>query len=78
MAATKKNTSGKKTVKTKAEEPFAEIVDSVLPVPEETPAEIKIEAKKKILFVASEAAPYIATGGSRRLSFQGARSERTF
>ena len=27
------------------------------------PAEITVEAKKKILFVASEAAPFIATGG---------------
>ena len=31
-------------------------------VPEEEP-EVQIEAKKKILFVASEAAPFIATGG---------------
>lgn len=29
----------------------------------ETPAEIVVEPKKKILFVASEAAPFIATGG---------------
>jgi starch synthase len=51
-----------KPVKTEAVAP-----EAAAPVPAETiekvKAEIKVEAKKKILFVASEAAPYIATGG---------------
>ena len=43
-------------------------VEEVAPVPEEAPApapapEVRVEPKKKIMFVASEAAPFIATGG---------------
>lgn len=43
-------------------------VEEVAPVPEEAPVpapapEVRVEPKKKIMFVASEAAPFIATGG---------------
>ncbi len=39
-----------------------EVVEAVASA-ERAPAQITVEAKKKILFVASEAAPFIATGG---------------
>ena len=44
--------------------PPVEVVNEpvTLPISEQAP-EIRVEAKKKILFVASEAAPFIATGG---------------
>ena len=42
--------------------PEVEIVPAVKVVPEAAP-EVVVQAKKKILFVASEAAPFIATGG---------------
>ena len=50
----------------KEEAPAApiEVVAPETEAPQEEPApEIKVEEKKKILFVASEAAPFIATGG---------------
>ena len=50
----------------KEEAPAApiEVVAPEAEAPQEEPApEIKVEEKKKILFVASEAAPFIATGG---------------
>ena len=51
----------------KAEEQPAAPIEVVTPeteAPAEEPApEVKVEEKKKILFVASEAAPFIATGG---------------
>ncbi len=44
--------------------PEVEIVETPAPMPkEEAPAEIVVVPKKKFLFVASEAAPFIATGG---------------
>ncbi len=73
MSTTTKKTTAKKTVKKTAAKvpaketvenvPAVEIVDSVPAPAEEAPAEISIASKKKILFVASEAAPFIATGG---------------
>lgn len=63
----KKPDAGKaKTVKAPAPEkevPAVEIVRKEAELPSAEPAEIVVEAKKKILFVASEAAPFIATGG---------------
>ena len=72
---TKKNTTQKKVAAPKAE-PVAEAAEAAVvnvpPVevvaaqdtPQEAPApEITVVAKKKILFVASEAAPFISTGG---------------
>ena len=74
MAATK-STSKKNTAK-KATAPVRETVEEVVsaapvetveaqePVPASAPEpEVWVEPKKKILFVASEAAPFIATGG---------------
>ena len=74
MAATK-STSRKNTAK-KATAPIRETVEEVVstapvetveaqePVPAPAPEpEVWVEPKKKILFVASEAAPFIATGG---------------
>lgn len=75
----------KKTTKTKAEPekkvPPIEVVEAVQETPAaEAPAEIVVEPKKKILFVASEAAPFIATGGLAEvvgsLSKAVARDER--
>ena len=44
--------------------PPVEVVDELAPAPQEEPApEVYVEPKKKIMFVASEAAPFIATGG---------------
>ena len=41
-----------------------EVVEAPAPAPEEAPQpEVYVEPKKKIMFVASEAAPFIATGG---------------
>lgn len=40
-----------------------EVIDNVPIAEAETPAEITVIPKQKILFVASEAAPFIATGG---------------
>ncbi len=40
-----------------------EIVEPKECVPAQTPAEMTVEPRRKILFVASEAAPFIATGG---------------
>ncbi len=52
------------TTKKKAKERAAvEVVETAAETAMEAPAEIRIEPKKKILFVASEAAPFIATGG---------------
>ena len=64
------NETTKKTTK-KATKPAADVnlppVEVVEKEPKrvkkEAPAEISVECKKKILFVASEAAPFIATGG---------------
>ncbi len=58
---TQKKTTKKSTEK--VEEGIAVEVPAAPAVEEEKPAEIVVEAKKKILFVASEAAPFIATGG---------------
>lgn len=44
-------------------QPEIEILDTPVEPATEAPAEVTVEAKKKILFVASEAAPFIATGG---------------
>ena len=46
----------------KATKPVETVPCEAMPAPE-APAEITVETKKKILFVASEAAPFIATGG---------------
>ncbi len=43
--------------------PAVEVKDHAVRAEKEPPAEISVEAKKKILFVASEASPFIATGG---------------
>ena len=44
--------------------PPVEVVSEPAPAPQEEPApEVYVEPKKKIMFVASEAAPFIATGG---------------
>ena len=52
------------TETTVQEKPFAEIVSAPKEAaPKKEEPEIVVEAKKKILFVASEAAPFIATGG---------------
>ncbi len=55
MATTKKTT--KKAAVEVVEAPVEETL------PQAAPAEITVETKRKILFVASEAAPFIATGG---------------
>ncbi|MGN0823383.1 MAG: glycogen synthase GlgA [Candidatus Gallimonas sp.] len=56
--------SAETTVEKRGDAPEIEIVTAAeQPVAVEAPAEIRVEAKKKILFVASEAAPFIATGG---------------
>ncbi len=57
--ATKKTT--RKAAEIREEAPV-EVVKTA-PAAEEQPTGISVEAKKKILFVASEAAPFIATGG---------------
>lgn len=46
-----------------ATQPEVEIVAEEMPAEEQPAPEIMVEPKKKILFVASEAAPFIATGG---------------
>ena len=51
------------TKKLSADVPAVEVVETVAEPVAEAPQEIAVEAKKKILFVASEAAPFIATGG---------------
>ena len=60
-------TAKQKTVKSetpvKDEKAFAQVVPTPAAVPVKKETEIKVEAKTKILFVASEAAPFIATGG---------------
>ncbi len=64
MSTTKKTT--KKQANVQAEEPKVAPIEAVAlneVAAEEVPAEVTVEAKKKILFVASEAAPFIATGG---------------
>ncbi len=63
MSTTKKTT--KKPAKQTEEKIVApiEAVEKGEETPAETPAEVAVEVKKKILFVASEAAPFIATGG---------------
>ena len=52
-----------KTNRREEKVPAVEKVKTAEPAEAEKPAEIAVEAKKKILFVASEAAPFIATGG---------------
>ncbi len=63
----KKNTQKKavphKEVAEKPVMPIEAVETAPAPVEPEAPAEAVVEAKKKILFVASEAAPFIATGG---------------
>lgn len=61
-AAAAKPVAESKPVK---EVPAVEVVEKPAekPVAEKKEAEIKVTAKRKILFVASEAAPFIATGG---------------
>lgn len=73
--AKKSTKSATEHIAAKEKEPLAEgVVEDMSPnpieviaeetaMPKEEPAEIVVEAKKKILFVASEAAPFIATGG---------------
>lgn len=60
-------TAKQKTVKPETpvqdEKAFAQVVPTPTAVPVKKETEIKVEAKTKILFVASEAAPFIATGG---------------
>lgn len=77
MSTEKKTTEEKKTTKktcTKksacasakkpaSQVPAVEVVDVTPVLAAEAPSEISVEPKKKILFVASEAAPFIATGG---------------
>ena len=65
----KKPAPAKKTVKEAVAEapvqtvPEVEVMSAPVPVEAEAAPEVKVETKKKILFVASEAAPFIATGG---------------
>ena len=63
---TTKKAPATKTVK-KVEEakelPAVEVVSKKAKPVKKEPAEITVETKKKLLFVASEAAPFIATGG---------------
>ena len=51
------------TMKNDIDVPNVEVVEEVAEPVWEAPAEVKVVEKKKILFVASEAAPFIATGG---------------
>ncbi len=62
--ATKTTTSSKQTTKkVKKDVPPVEVLSTKAKAVKEAPAEVVVEPKKKILFVASEAAPFIATGG---------------
>lgn len=66
MATSKTSTNERKTGKPtgrKKNQKAVEVVSAEAEFKTEAPAEITVEAKKKILFVASEAAPFIATGG---------------
>ncbi len=69
MSTSKKTTKAKttkKTVKAVRKEPAqpVEVLETpIIPEVETKEAEISVVPKKKILFVASEAAPFIATGG---------------
>ena len=56
-------TSKKKGKQTEMDLTEVEVLGKAEEAPKEAPAEIKVEAVKKILFVASEAAPFISTGG---------------
>ncbi len=56
-------TSKKKGKQAEMDLTEVEVLGKAEEAPEEAPAEIKVEAVKKILFVASEAAPFISTGG---------------
>ena len=64
-----------KTNRREEKVPAVEKVKTAEPAEAEKPAEIAVEAKKKILFVASEAAPSIATGGLAEVFPK--RSQRT-
>ncbi len=62
--AVEKQTAKKPAVRKDKNVPAVEVVEDAAPVSiKDEPVEIKVEAKKKILFVASEASPFIATGG---------------
>ena len=62
-SSAKKRTTGKKPA-VPENVPEVEAIDKApVKAVAEAPAEIEVKAKRKILFVASEAAPFIATGG---------------
>ncbi len=64
MSTTKKRTKELETIaEQEAKAPVEAVGTAEVPAADETPAELTVEVKKKILFVASEAAPFIATGG---------------
>ena len=62
-AAPAKAASKKAAPKKTPEVPAVEVIEKAPVIERQAPPEIKVSAKKKILFVASEAAPFIATGG---------------
>lgn len=62
VTAKKKDTIQNNSTVTVSEKPVAVLPTETI-VKKETPAKIVVQEKKKILFVASEAAPFIATGG---------------
>ncbi len=61
--ANKKNTETTKKIAKLTKKPIEEVELPELIQVKSAPSEIEVNAKKKILFVASEAAPFIATGG---------------
>lgn len=64
MATTTKKTTTARKKTQKEQEPVAEVIPAVEAVPETVAAPVVENApKKKILFVASECTPFIATGG---------------
>ena len=58
-----KNTTIKKTVKSETKKPTANVLPAVEKKTTGKLPKIKVSVKKKIIFLGSEAAPFIATGG---------------